>query len=76
MKNDIEVQKILCDYELSKRECEVALLITKGLTNREISNQLFITEKSVKFHLTNIYKKMRVSSRRHLIMNVLEIMEF
>lgn len=76
MKNDIEVQKILCDYQLTKREAEVALLVTKGLTNKEIANQLFLVEGSVKFHLTNIYEKMRVNSRRHLIMNVLEIMEF
>lgn len=76
MKNDIELQKILCDYQLTRREAEIALLITKGLTNKEIANQLFIVEGSVKFHLTNIYEKMRVKNRRHLIMNILEIMEF
>ena len=76
MKTNAELQKILQGYKLTQREAEVAILITKGLTNKEVGNHLFITEGTVKFHLTNIYEKMRVSNRRHLIMNVLEIMEF
>jgi hypothetical protein len=41
--------------------------VTKGLSNKEVANQLFVTEKTVKFHLTNIYKKMNVKSRAQLI---------
>lgn len=52
---------------LNNRESEVAELVSKGLSNREVGNQLFITEKTVKFHLTNIYKKMGVTSRAQLI---------
>src|SRR5476651_2565606 len=52
---------------LSNREAEVAELVTKGLSNKEVANQLFVTEKTVKFHLTNIYKKMNVKSRAQLI---------
>ncbi len=52
---------------LSNREAEVAELVTKGLSNKEVANQLFVTEKTVKFHLTNIYKKMNLKSRAQLI---------
>ena len=52
---------------LSNRESEVAELTTKGLSNKEISDRLFITEKTVRFHLTNIYKKLDVKSRAQLI---------
>ena len=52
---------------LSNRESEVAELVSKGLSNKEVANQLFVTEKTVKFHLTNIYKKMSVKSRAQLI---------
>ncbi len=52
---------------LSNRESEVAELVSKGLSNKEVANQLFVTEKTVKFHLTNIYKKMNVKSRAQLI---------
>src|SRR5476651_2489131 len=52
---------------LSNRESEVAELVSKGMSNKEVANQLFVTEKTVKFHLTNIYKKMNVKSRAQLI---------
>ncbi len=52
---------------LSNREAEVAELVTRGLSNKEVANQLFVTEKTVKFHLTNIYKKMNLKSRAQLI---------
>lgn len=52
---------------LSNREAEVGELVSKGLSNKEVANQLFVTEKTVKFHLTNIYKKMSVKSRAQLI---------
>src|ERR1700743_1707843 len=37
------------------------------MSNKEVASQLFVTEKTVKFHLTNIYKKMAVKSRAQLI---------
>lgn len=52
---------------LSGREAQVAELVSKGLTNKDVANQLYVTEKTVKFHLTNIYKKMKVKSRSQLI---------
>lgn len=62
-----KLQNILIQKGLSNREAQVADLVTRGLSNKEIGNQLFITEKTVKFHLVNIYGKMFLKSRAHLI---------
>lgn len=61
------LRDVLIQKGLSNREAEVAELVTKGMSNKEVANQLFVTEKTVKFHLTNIYKKMCVKSRAQLI---------
>jgi DNA-binding CsgD family transcriptional regulator len=61
------LKDILTQRGLSHREAEVAELVSKGLSNKEVASQLFVTEKTVKFHLTNIYKKMAVKSRAQLI---------
>jgi DNA-binding CsgD family transcriptional regulator len=52
---------------LTRREVEVAELVRSGLSNREVANKLFVTEKTVKYHVTNIYKKIKVKSRSQLI---------
>lgn len=53
--------------ELSYREREIIqVLATTKLTNREVANQFFVTEKTVKFHIGNIYKKLGVNSREEL----------
>lgn len=52
---------------LSNREVEVAKVVVQGKTNKETANLLFVTEKTVKFHLTNIYKKLAVKSRTQMI---------
>ena len=61
------LRDVLIQKGLSNREAEVAELVSKGLSNKEVANQLFVTEKTVKFHLTNIYKQMSVKSRAQLI---------
>src|SRR3954466_9895557 len=61
------LRDVLMQKGLSNREAEVAELVSKGLSNKEVASQLFVTEKTVKFHLTNIYKKMSVKSRAQLI---------
>ena len=48
------LRDVLIQKGLSNREAEVAELVSKGLSNKEVANQLFVTEKTVKFHLTNI----------------------
>ncbi|MGK4581051.1 response regulator [Kitasatospora sp. HPMI-4] len=48
---------------LSRRESEVLRLLVEGLSNRQISARLFISEATAKSHLTNIYAKLGVESR-------------
>ena len=52
---------------LSIREQEVAALVCKGLSNREIADKLFVEEKTIKFHLTKVYKKLGLRGRAQLI---------
>ena len=51
------------DRPLTKREIEVLKLITEGLFNKEIAYKLSISEKTVKNHVSNIFKKISVSDR-------------
>jgi predicted ArsR family transcriptional regulator len=44
--------------------------LTHGLSNKEIANKLFVTEKTVKFHLTNIYRKSQVKSRTQFVVKM------
>ncbi|GAB1439282.1 response regulator [Providencia sp.] len=48
---------------LTRRECEILQEMAIGLKNREISKLLFISEETVKVHIRNILKKLRVRSR-------------
>ena len=48
---------------LSEREGAVLEAVARGLSNREIGQQLWISEQTVKFHLRNVYRKLGVSSR-------------
>jgi DNA-binding CsgD family transcriptional regulator len=57
------------DFELSPREAEIKNLVIQGLINSEISQALFIEEKTVKFHLTSIYRKMNVRNRSEVILD-------
>jgi DNA-binding NarL/FixJ family response regulator len=49
--------------DLSERERVVLEALARGLSNREISRELWISEQTVKFHLRNLYRKLGVSSR-------------
>lgn len=51
------------DEQLSRREVDVLMLIARGKSNKEIGDELFISEKTVKNHITNIFRKIQVSDR-------------
>src|SRR5579884_1392478 len=51
------------DSVLSGRELEVLRLVAAGATNSEIARKLWVTEQTVKFHLSNIYRKLEVGNR-------------
>lgn len=63
-------QKKIIEYpeiKLSSREKEIVKLMIKGLLNREIANQLFISESTVETHRKNIYRKTDTNSVPKLI---------
>lgn len=52
--------------ELTRREREIAELAARGFSNREIAEELCITETTVKKHLSNIFEKLEINSRERL----------
>ena len=51
------------EKSLTSREIEVLELIAEGMINKEIAKQLYISEKTVKNHVSNIFRKLKVSDR-------------
>ncbi|MCF6461895.1 response regulator [Clostridium sp. Cult1] len=62
--NDVEINKELAKIRLlTKREYEVLTLIAEGLNNKDIAEKLYISEKTVKNHVSSIFKKIEVNDR-------------
>jgi len=51
---------------LTAQELAVARLVAAGMSNRQVAAELFVSIKTVQFHLTHIYSKLRLSSRTEL----------
>ena len=51
------------DVPLTRRELEILRLAAEGRSNAELARQLWVTEQTVKFHLSNIYRKLGVANR-------------
>ncbi len=65
---DKEILKLL-----SKREMDVVKMINIGSDNKSIASALFISERTVKSHLTSIFRKLKVPNRLHLAVLIKEI---
>lgn len=61
----VEVRRPL--HLLTRRECEVLQLLTDGRSNRGIGDDLYISEKTVKNHVSNILQKMNVNDRTQAV---------
>jgi DNA-binding NarL/FixJ family response regulator len=48
---------------LTKRETQILELVSKGYSNGQVARMLWVTEQTVKFHLSNIYRKLGVANR-------------
>ncbi|HEY8552325.1 MAG TPA: response regulator transcription factor [Thermaerobacter sp.] len=56
---------------LTRREFEVLQLVAEGVSNREIGQRLFISEKTVKNHITSIFRKLGVSDRTQAVIHAI-----
>jgi len=57
---------------LTNRELEVLTLIRKGLSNKQIAEQLFLAERTIKFHITSILSKLLAGNRTQAINNAIQ----
>jgi DNA-binding NarL/FixJ family response regulator len=55
------------DIGLSDRELDILTALGEGKSNKQIAQQLWLAEQTVKFHLTNLYRKLEVSSRTEAV---------
>jgi DNA-binding CsgD family transcriptional regulator len=56
--------------QLTPQELQIAALVAEGRTNREVAATLFVTPKTVEFHLTRIYRKLEIHSRSELVRRI------
>ena len=56
----------LKEKNLTKCETEVLVLVLQGYINKEVAKKRGVKEKTVKFHLTNVYKKLNISRRTQI----------
>jgi DNA-binding CsgD family transcriptional regulator len=66
-KHEINYEKVKRDFRLSKREVEVLRLTCDGLTTKDISAKIFLSQHTVKDYMKSIMCKMKVHSRTELI---------
>lgn len=67
MKGNIESAK------LTPRELEVLNLIAQGKADKEIATELRLSFRTVRYHVTNIFRKVNVSTRAELIVSALSV---
>jgi DNA-binding NarL/FixJ family response regulator len=66
-------QEHLLKAGISRREAEILLLMHEGLSNQQIADKLFISENTIKKHISNIFLKLQVERRTEAIKKALEL---
>ncbi|MCK4837053.1 MAG: hypothetical protein KAT17_10455, partial [Candidatus Aminicenantes bacterium] len=67
LKSEAVVERFFNKKGISSREREIILLILKGMSNKQIEDELYISLGTVKNHAFNIYKKLQINSRVQLV---------
>ena len=67
MMNTRHISTDILTTELSKRELQVMEFIVMGMSNKVIARKLFVTERTIKFHCSNIYHKLKIKNRASLM---------
>lgn len=57
---------------LTEREYEIAVFVASGLTNKQIADKLFLSVRTVKAHLENIFKKLKIHNRVQLVVMMIK----
>lgn len=57
--------------DLSKREKEIIKLVCNGLSNKEVAQKIFLSEQTVKHHISNIFRKLNIHTRSQLILRII-----
>jgi DNA-binding NarL/FixJ family response regulator len=57
--------------ELQPRELDVIKLTAKGMSNKDIADELFISERTVQTHLVNVFRKLGINSRTQAVLYAL-----
>lgn len=61
-----ESHRLFLQMGLTKRECEIAVLVCRGMSNGEIAEELCISEATVKKHISNIFEKLKCNRREQI----------
>ena len=67
MRNSATLNRREAFENLTDKDRQIIALVSKGLRNREIADQLFLSEQTIKAHVSHIYKKLQVSNRSQLV---------
>lgn len=58
---------VVAGESLTPRETQVALAVAEGASNKEVAAALYLTPKTVEYHLTHVYRKLGLRSRAELV---------
>ena len=62
-RQDVEEDRTALEHGLTTREIAILKAVARGVSNQQIAHEFWVTLQTVKFHLTNIYRKLNVKNR-------------